>query len=113
MKRRASVSTGHGSNWIQVLNCVVPVSRGWSQEYLFDLKRRWRFDLAAVAERIAIEIEGGAYTGGRHVRGKGFVADMEKYNSATVQGWRVLRYTPKQMAAGAFVADVEQLLSDS
>lgn len=75
--------------------------------------RKWRFDFAAVAEKIAIEVEGGAFTGGRHVRGKGFVADMEKYNSATVRGWRVLRYTPEQMATGLFVPAVQQLLSDA
>jgi hypothetical protein len=113
MKKRGAVVTISGANWLPVLNSVVPVSRGWRQEHEFVSGRKWRFDFAAVAEKIAIEVEGGAFTGGRHVRGKGFVADMEKYNSATVRGWRALRYTPEQMAEGAFVPAVQQLLSDN
>lgn len=66
-------------------------------EYRFYPPRRWRFDYAIIDLKIAIEIEGGAYSGGRHVRGKGYIADMEKYNRATIEGWRVLRYTPQQI----------------
>ena len=29
---------------------------------------------------------------GRHTWGAGFLADMEKYNTATMQGYRVLRF---------------------
>lgn len=63
-------------------------------EYRFAPPRRWRFDFALVEHRIAIEVEGGAFTRGRHTRGVGFVKDMEKYNAAAVAGWWVLRYTP-------------------
>jgi hypothetical protein len=45
---------------------------------------------------IAIEIEGGIYTNGRHTRGKGFANDMEKYNEATAMGWHIFRVTPKE-----------------
>lgn len=63
-------------------------------EFRFHPQRRWRFDYAWPTERLAVEIEGGAYTRGRHTRGAGFVNDMEKYNMATVLGWHILRYTP-------------------
>ena len=43
---------------------------------------------------MALEIEGGVFSRGRHVRPMGFLADMEKYNAAAVLGWRVLRCTP-------------------
>ena len=66
-------------------------------EYRFDHSRRWRFDYAFPADRIAVEVEGGAYTRGRHTRGKGFIADMEKYNAAAIEGWCVLRVTPDQL----------------
>lgn len=66
-------------------------------EYRFDDKRRWRIDYAIVEKKIAIEVEGGAYTQGRHTRGAGFVADMEKYNELTRQGWRLIRITPKDL----------------
>jgi hypothetical protein len=52
---------------------------------------------------IALEVEGGVWTGGRHTRGAGFVRDMEKYNRAGVLGWRLLRVTPdKLVSAGTF-----------
>lgn len=38
--------------------------------------------------------------GGRHTRGSGFVKDMEKYNAAGLLGWRVFRFTPKQLKTG-------------
>ncbi len=61
--------------------------------------------------KIIVECEGGIWGGkGRHVRGKGYLGDMEKYNSATVLGYKVLRYTPEQMDAGRFVFDLQQIL---
>ena len=66
-------------------------------EWRFDPTRRWRFDWAFVVWKIALEVEGGAYSQGRHTRGKGFIADMEKYNAAAIDGWCVLRVTPDQL----------------
>jgi len=60
-------------------------------------ERAWRFDLAWIEPRIALEVEGGAWTKGRHVRGAGFIEDMHKYNRATELGWRVFRVTPSQL----------------
>lgn len=73
---------------------------GGVAEYRFHPKRRWRFDWAWPDARVALEIEGGAWTGGRHTRGKGFIGDMEKYNNAALLGWRVLRVTPSQVSSG-------------
>ncbi len=67
-------------------------------EYRFAPPRRWRFDYAWPEARIAVEVEGGAWVGGRHTRAGGFIADMEKYNRAAVLGWRILRYTPKGLS---------------
>lgn len=63
-------------------------------EYVFCTGRKFRFDFAWPEYRLAVEIEGGAYTNGRHRRIAGFLSDMEKYNLATVQGWKLLRYVP-------------------
>jgi hypothetical protein len=38
-----------------------------------------------------IEIEGAVWTNGRHTRGSGFVKDMEKYNTATAMGFKLIR----------------------
>ena len=64
------------------------------KEFKFHPKRRWRFDLAWPELKLAIEIEGGVWIRGRHVRGRGFKEDCEKYNAAVLLGWKVLRYTP-------------------
>ena len=66
-------------------------------EYRFHPTRRWRFDFAIPEEKVAVEVEGGVWTGGRHTDGSGFVKDMEKYNEATMRGWAVLRVQPKNL----------------
>ena len=53
--------------------------------------------------KLAVEIEGGAWIGGRHVRGSGFMNDMEKYNELTLMGWSLLRFTPRQVKNGEAV----------
>ena len=63
-------------------------------EYKFHQFRRWRFDYAFVENKLSIEIEGGLWSGGRHITAPGYLRDMEKYNAATELGWRVLRYQP-------------------
>jgi hypothetical protein len=73
------------------------------REYRFHPVRRWRFDLAWPAFWVAAEIEGGYATGGRHVRPKGFLGDLEKYTEAACLGWRILRLTPRQLARGELV----------
>ena len=62
-------------------------------EYRFWPERRWRFDFAFPEVKLAVEVEGGAYSGGRHVRPDGFEKDTEKYNMAAIEGWCVLRFT--------------------
>jgi len=69
----------------------------WIAEHRFNPARKWRFDYANEQFKIAIEIEGAIFIGGRHTRGKGYQNDMEKYNSAVLLGWSLLRFTPDQM----------------
>jgi very-short-patch-repair endonuclease len=66
-------------------------------ELVFAPPRRFRFDYAWQQERVALEVEGGVWTGGRHTRGAGFLKDMEKYNMASALGWRIVRCTPKTL----------------
>lgn len=66
-------------------------------EHRFHDTRKWRFDYAVPSLRIALEVEGGVWTGGRHTSAMGFLGDMEKYNEAALNGWVVLRCTPKTL----------------
>jgi len=63
-------------------------------EWHFHPTRKWSFDFAFPDQKIALEVEGGVWHGGRHCRGSGFVKDMEKYNEATCMGWRLIRCQP-------------------
>ena len=40
-----------------------------------------------------VECEGGTWNGGAHVRGKKYADDCQKYNAATVLGYKVFRCT--------------------
>ena len=63
------------------------------KEFKFHPLRRWKFDFAIPELKVAVEIEGGVYTNGRHTRGVGYAKDCEKYNNATLEGWRLFRLT--------------------
>ena len=68
-----------------------------NKEYKFHETRKWRFDFAFPNHKLAVEVEGAIWTNGRHTRGSGFIKDMEKYNTATESGWRILRFNPSNL----------------
>ena len=80
-------------------------------EYRFAPPRRWRFDLAWPAHKVAVEIEGGTWTGGRHVTGTGYERDAEKYNEAALLGWTVLRVTPAMVTDGRALSLIERAIT--
>lgn len=84
--------------------------RCWTHEWTFTEDRKWRFDYAIPHWKIGVEIEGGAFIQGRHTRGAGFIKDMEKYNHATLLGWRILRFTPDQVLRGEAIAFIKRVL---
>jgi hypothetical protein len=77
-------------------------------EFQFHPSRGWRADYCWQTQKIIVEIDGGIWTGGRHVRGQGFIEDQRKLNAATLLGYRVLRYTPDRL--GEAVEDLRELL---
>lgn len=80
-------------------------------EHRFHPTRRWRFDYAWPELKIAMELHGGVHSGGRHTRGKGFVADREKMNTAIELGWRVIEVTPEHIKNGTARRWLEQLIT--
>ena len=69
------------------------------REYRFHPTRKWRFDFAWPDYLLAVAIEGGVWSRGRHTRGAGFIKDCLKHNEAAILGWTVLRF------AGAMITD--------
>ncbi len=89
----------------KIMGLPIPV-----REFKFHPSRRWRVDYFFKEIGLAIEIEGGAWTRGRHTRGKGFEADMLKYNNLTLLGYRLLRFTPQQERNGDAIEVIRQLI---
>lgn len=92
----------------------------FKREYKFaaDIGRGWRFDFAFVEYKAAIEVEGlvvkrvngELVVTGRHVHPAGFRNDAEKYATAAVLGWHVLRFEQSQIGSGVAIDFTVQLL---
>lgn len=80
------------------------------KEYRFHPVRQWRFDYALPMHKVALEVEGGVWTQGRHTRPQGFLGDIEKYNTATVMGWRVVRCVPDDLMTGKTIDMLHALI---
>ena len=75
--------------------------------------KNWRFDFAWPERKLAVEVEGGHWMQGRHVRGQGFENDCEKYNEAALLGWRVLRVTSTHIDDWRAVVWIKRALEDA
>lgn len=97
-------------------DCGLPAA---TPEFQFHPARKWRFDFAFLercgsnALPLAIEVQGGIWTGGRHSRGSGLVKEHEKLNAAAVLGWRVLFCTPSEVLTLRFARTIQQALSQN
>jgi len=81
-------------------------------EYKFHPVRKWRFDYAIPARQICIELEGGTWQKGKtgHTSGKGYAKDCQKYNEATILGWRVFRLTADMLTKQAAAEHLEPII---
>ena len=80
-------------------------------EYRFDAVRRWRFDFAFVDSKVALEVQGGLFTGGRHSRGPALLKEHEKLNAAACDGWRVLFTIPQNVCMGETVEMIRRAIA--
>jgi hypothetical protein len=79
-------------------------------ELRFAPPRKWRFDYAWPEQKLALEVQGGLFSNGRHVRGAALLREHEKLNAAAALGWRVLYTTPQDISNGNAAVLVEQCL---
>lgn len=82
------------------------------KEFIFHDIRKWRFDFAFPEQLTAVEVEGGIYTGGRHTTPEGFINDCDKYNTAQLIGWVVLRFTRKHIESPAAISNIYLALNN-
>lgn len=108
-----SGSTPKSSKLEETLACQIAVMSLPEpiREFRFHPERRWRFDFAWIKERLAVEVEGGTWTNGRHNRPQGFQNDTKKYNAAALAGWRVLRYTSEDVRTGVAAMEIRDALT--
>ena len=84
------------------------------REFMFAFEatgRRWRFDFCWLPQLVAVEVEGGVWSRGRHVRGGGFTEDCVKHNIAALLGWTVLRVTAEHIESGEALGWIEEALA--
>ena len=83
------------------------------REVTFAPMRRWRFDflIHGPSSHVAVEVDGGTWSGGRHTTGAGFQADCDKLNEAMLMGYRVLRVTPAMVDDGRALDLIERALA--
>jgi very-short-patch-repair endonuclease len=85
----------------------------FEREYHFWPGRRFRFDFAWPDRRLAVEVDGGTASGGRHTRAGGYERDCEKLNHAACMGWCVLRFTGRMVRSGAAAREIARALEEN
>lgn len=88
----------------------VGMGRGLRARLLRAGLRDWRFDFAWPSRCIAIEVQGGTWSSGSHVRGRGYESDCEKSNAAQMLGWRVYQVTTDMITDGRALRLIERIL---
>ena len=84
------------------------------REYRFHSKRKWRLDFAFVPEKLAVEIQGGAWIKGAHNTAIGQQRDLEKQREAVKLGWRILPFNTLDLKDPDWVArQVAEVLTNA
>jgi hypothetical protein len=68
-------------------------------------ERKWRFDYVCERIKVAIEIEGGVWTRGAHLRPIHFISDCEKYNEAALLEITVIRL-PEPLVNAEYIGKI-------
>lgn len=79
-------------------------------EHGFHPTRKWRFDYAWPEQLVAVEVQGGLFTRGRHTRGPALRKEYEKLREAAACGWLVLPVPPDEVTSKDFLRQLRQAL---
>ncbi len=83
-------------------------------EYLFakeiGRKELFRADYAWPNHKVALEVDGGVWTQGRHTRGSGYVKDIEKRNLYALAGYRLIVCVPTTLCSKETIQLIKDVL---
>lgn len=82
----------------------------YARQYQFCSTRRWRSDFLISGTLILVEIHGGTFTHGAHVRGKRFESDCSKQNEAVLMGFAPLVFTAAMVKSGEALRVITQMV---
>jgi very-short-patch-repair endonuclease len=81
-------------------------------EVVFHPTRKWRFDFLFVEYAVAVEYDGGVFSGeASHSSVSGILRDIEKINEATLAGFTVLRVTAQTVESGAALRYIKRAIN--
>lgn len=72
--------------------------------------RLWKFDFAWPDLKVVVDVQGGIWSRGAHVRGRGYINDCEKKNQATLMGYRVLYVCANHIENGMAIEWIKKAL---
>jgi len=110
-RRRLDQSTAaHDLLLFQLRHCGLSA---FETEYRFAQEangRQWRWDIAFLEPRLAVEVDGGIWVKGAHGHPTTILRNMEKRNWGARLGWRVVCFTPDEIENGQALAFIEACL---
>ena len=109
-RKRAPVKVSHLETAFWLILLSLGLQKQFKRQYKFCPTRRFMADFCDPANRVIVECQGGAFVGGRHTRGAGYVKDCKRFNIAQTLGYRVLQYTTKT-SMQRFAQDYAAILS--
>lgn len=102
---RADARIQDFQDWCRSRGLPVPVA-----EYRWHPVRKWRHDFFFPENKIAIENQGGLFSGGRHARGAALLKEHEKLNDAARAGHRILFATPQSLKSREMLLLLREML---
>ncbi len=105
-KLKADARIANFQNWCYRNGLPKPAA-----EYQFDMSRKWRFDFCWAEQMVALEVQGGLFSAGRHTRGAALLKEHEKLNRAAVLGYRLIYTTPQTAQNSDTLATLTALLT--
>lgn len=82
----------------------------FKQGYRYVPGRKFEADFAFPDRRLLIEVQGGIYSRAAHGSITGILADNERLNLATLNGWGMFRFTPDQVKDGTAIETIRKAL---